>query len=209
MIEQPGNVLSFNGERLPLRNIIGSWNLDRQERILLFAHWDTRPFADRDTARKNEPIDGANDGGSGVGILLGIARHLAGKEHGPGVDILFTDVEDHGEPSGAMTIDENSMDTWCLGSRYWARNPHVPGYTARFGIVLDMAGAVGVEYRRVPHIRAHVVKARARRAVEVQVTRPEVGDGNVGRRVVLQLRGAGQTFPCREPRLHRQPRAVP
>lgn len=141
VIEQTGTVISFNKERLPLRNIIAQFHSDRKERVLLLAHWDTRPFADKDDERTNEPIDGANDGGSGVGILLEIARHLAAKEHGPGVDVLFTDVEDHGQPSGAMAFDERSIDTWCLGSQYWVKNPHAPNYTARFGILLDMAGA--------------------------------------------------------------------
>ena len=141
VIEQTGTVLAYNKERLPLRNIIGQFHPERTDRILLLAHWDTRPFADKDNERTNEPIDGANDGGSGVGILLEIARHLASKEHGPGVDILLTDVEDHGQPSGAMTLDERSIDTWCLGSQYWVKNPHVPGYKARFGILLDMVGA--------------------------------------------------------------------
>ena len=141
VIEQTGTVISYNNERLPLRNIIGRFHPDRQDRILLLAHWDTRPFADKGDQRTNEPIDGANDGGSGVAVLLEIARHLAAKEHGPGVDILLTDVEDHGQPSGAMTMDERSIDTWCLGSQYWVKNPHVPGYKARFGILLDMVGA--------------------------------------------------------------------
>ncbi len=141
VIEQTGTVMSFNNERLPLRNIIGQFHPERKERILLLAHWDTRPFADKDDERTNQPIDGANDGGSGVGILLEIARHLSSKEHGPGIDILFTDVEDHGKPSGAMTQDDSSVDTWCLGSQYWVKNLHVPNYTARFGILLDMAGA--------------------------------------------------------------------
>lgn len=141
VVEQTGTVIAFNKERLPLRNIIGQFHPDRKERILLLAHWDTRPFADKDDERTNEPIDGANDGGSGVGVLLEIARHLASKEHGPGIDILFTDVEDHGQPSGAMTFDESSIDTWCLGSQYWVKNPHVPNYTARFGVLLDMVGA--------------------------------------------------------------------
>lgn len=146
VIEQTGTVVSFNKERLPLRNIIAQFHPDRKERILLLAHWDTRPFADKDDERTNEPIDGANDGGSGVGILLEIARHLAAKEHGPGVDILFTDVEDHGQPSGAMTQDASSIETWCLGSQYWVKNPHVPNYMARFGILLDMAGARDAQF---------------------------------------------------------------
>ncbi|MBL7964212.1 MAG: M28 family peptidase [Flavobacteriales bacterium] len=142
VIEQTGTVTIYNGNKLPLRNLIASWNVQARDRILLFAHYDTRPFADKDKERMNQPIDGANDGGSGVGVLLEIARHLAGKTHGPGVDILFTDVEDHGQPSGAIGgVDENSSDTWCLGARYWAKNPHVPDYKARFGILLDMVGA--------------------------------------------------------------------
>lgn len=148
VVEQRGTVTSYNKERLPLRNIIGSFHPDRKERILLLAHWDTRPFADKDDERTNQPIDGANDGGSGVGILLEVARHLAAKGHGPGVDILFTDVEDHGQPSGAMSQDERSMETWCLGSQYWVKNPHVPDYSARFGILLDMVGARDAVFHR-------------------------------------------------------------
>lgn len=143
VVEQTGTVMSYSKERLPLRNIIGRFHPERSERILLLAHWDTRPFADKDDERSNEPIDGANDGGSGVGVLLEIARHLGAATDTAllGVDLLFTDVEDYGEPTGAMTMEGNSIATWALGSQYWAKNPHVPGYTARFGVLLDMCGA--------------------------------------------------------------------
>lgn len=141
VVAQTGQVTIYTGQKLPLRNIFARFNPEAKERILLFAHWDTRPFADKDSERRNEPIDGANDGASGVGVLLEIARHLTAKEHGPGVDILFTDVEDYGQPSGSMGMDERSVDTWALGAQYFAKNPVVPGYTARFGILLDMVGA--------------------------------------------------------------------
>lgn len=142
VIEQTGSVTLYTGAKVPLRNIIASWRPERKERILLMAHWDTRAMADKDDHRRGEPIDGANDGGSGVGILLETARHLADTSAGLlGVDILLTDVEDQGQPSGGMMPDENSVDTWCLGAQYFVKNPHVPGYTARFGILLDMVGA--------------------------------------------------------------------
>lgn len=146
VIEQTATVTAFNNQKLPMRNIIASWKPEAKERILLFAHWDTRPFADRDDERKNEPIDGANDGGSGTGVLLEIARHLSTSAPELGIDILLVDVEDHGEPSGSMTLSETSIDTWALGSQYFAKNPHVPGYSARFGILLDMVGAADAKF---------------------------------------------------------------
>ena len=146
--EQQGVVTAFNGQKVPMRNIIASWLPEAKQRVMLCAHWDTRPFADKDKDRPNEPIDGANDGGSGVGVLLEIGRHLnelvapvAGDAPGIGVDLIFFDVEDMGEPANAMVGERNSMDSWCLGSQYWSRGPHVPGYNARFGILLDMCGA--------------------------------------------------------------------
>lgn len=148
--EQTASVTAFNGQKLPLRNIIASWNPQAKERVLLLAHYDTRPFADKDDERTNEPILGANDGGSGVGILLEIARLLAGKQHGPGVDMLFTDVEDYGQPGGTMLEENgtNSIATWALGSQYFSKNPHVAGYSARFGILLDMCGAKDARFFR-------------------------------------------------------------
>lgn len=139
--EQTGSVALYTGAKAPLRNIIASWRPEKKERILLMAHWDTRAMADKDDDRRGEPIDGANDGGSGVGVLLEVARHLAGHTEGLGVDVLLTDVEDQGQPSGGMMPDEHSVDTWCLGAQYFVKNPHVPGYSARFGILLDMVGA--------------------------------------------------------------------
>lgn len=141
VIEQRGTVKAFNGQDLPVRNIIASWGPATGERLLLFAHWDTRPFADHDTERRNEPIDGANDGGSGVGVWLEVARHLAATPPPLAVDIIFFDVEDFGQPNGAMSANANSASSWCLGSQYWVKNLHRPGYTARFGILLDMVGA--------------------------------------------------------------------
>lgn len=141
VIEQHAEVTIYTGQKVPMRNIIASWQPEKKERVLLFAHWDTRHVADQDTARTNEPIDGANDGASGVGVLLEIARILASDTPQVGIDIFFTDVEDMGEPHGAMAHGGGaSMKTWCLGTQYWTKNPHVPNYQARFGILLDMVG---------------------------------------------------------------------
>ncbi len=168
VIEQTGTVTAFNGQKLPLRNLIASWAPEKKDRILLLAHWDTRPFADKDDTRKNEPILGANDGGSGVGILLEVARKL--KEQAPaiGVDIFLTDAEDFGQPGDAMETNANTLLTWCLGAQYWAKNPHVPNYTARYGILLDMCGTPDATFYReqlsmqfAPHVVQKVWKAAA------------------------------------------------
>lgn len=148
VIEQHDEVTIYNGQRVPMRNIIASWQPEKKERVLLFAHWDTRPMADQDPERRNEPIDGANDGGSGVGVLLELARHLAAQPPQVGIDIFFTDVEDMGEPHGAMGLGQESLKTWCLGTQYWTKNPHVPNYRARFGILLDMVGSKDAVFPR-------------------------------------------------------------
>lgn len=139
---QEAKVRAWDGTILPIRNIIGSWQPDNPNRILLCAHWDTRPYADWDPDPKNfnVPIDGANDGGSGVGVLLEVARHLAVKQPKVGIDIIFFDAEDYGEPKGVQTSPDSHY--WALGSQHWARNPHVPNYrNTRFGILLCMVGA--------------------------------------------------------------------
>jgi len=130
---QTAQVTAYNGKKLPMYNIIGSFNPKASKRVLLCAHWDTRPIADQDTKNQNQPILGANDGGSGVGVLLEVARQLAASPVKIGVDIIFFDVEDYGE--------SNTRDSYCLGSQYWGKNPHVPNYKAEFGILLDMVGA--------------------------------------------------------------------
>lgn len=106
---------------------------------MLCAHWDTRPFADQDSVNRNKPISGANDGGSGVGVLLEIARMLSTASSPVGVDIIFFDAEDYGQPDDSPLPQKK--DTYCLGSQYWAKNPPVPGYKPMYGILLDMVGA--------------------------------------------------------------------
>lgn len=133
---------AFDKTRLNSRNIIGAYNPDSKKRVLLFAHWDSRPFADeeKDAANHHTPIDGADDGASGVGVLLEIARNLGQKLPDIGIDIIFFDAEDYGTPS-FMTDVPSSTSWWCLGSQFWAKNPHVRNYNANYGILLDMAGA--------------------------------------------------------------------
>ena|SRR5690625_1564622 len=125
----------YDGEMLELHNIIAAFNIENRDRILLAAHWDTRPRADEDQDRQDEPILGADDGGSGVGVLLELARLFG--EHPPpiGVDIILFDGEDYGR-SGEQSL-------YFLGSRYWSLNQPVPGYSPRFGILLDMVGGRG------------------------------------------------------------------
>lgn len=130
------------------RNIIGEINPEQSNRILLCAHWDSRYTADRelDANKQQQPIDGASDGASGVGVLLEIARILQLHQTNIGVNIIFFDVEDQGIP--AYKNQRQNEDFWCLGSKYWSKNPHKPNYTARYGILLDMVGAHNATFRR-------------------------------------------------------------
>jgi len=136
----------FDDRILDGENIIASFNPKAKNRIFLSSHWDSRPFADHDPdpASKNKPIDGANDGASGTGILLEIARHLGQNHPNIGVDIILFDLEDYGPPEDKQT--DKGANTWGLGSQYWAQNPHVFGYSARFGILLDMVGAPDAKF---------------------------------------------------------------
>ena len=124
---------TLNG-RVEIKNIIASIDPEKKNRILLCAHWDTRPQADEDPERPTEPADGANDGASGVGVLMEVARQLAAQPARYGVDIIFFDAEDMGSTEGGQA-------SWCLGSQYWANNPHKKNYQAKYGILLDMVGA--------------------------------------------------------------------
>lgn len=142
---QVGEGVTFNKKKITIKNIIGEYNPEAKKRILLFAHWDTRPFADQDTKDMTKPILGANDGGSGVGVLLEVARQLTLTKPEIGVDIIFFDAEDYGQPSG-ISDDEYSSNTWCLGSQYWAKNLHKKGYKAEYGILLDMVGATNLQF---------------------------------------------------------------
>lgn len=139
--EQKMVVTAYDGTKLNARNIIGSYGLEKKNRVLLFAHWDTRPYSDQDPDPANhyKPLLGANDGASGIGVLLEIARVLQTQSPNVGVDIIFFDAEDYGPP--AFAESEPPGDWWCLGSQYWAKNPHVPNYKAKYGILLDMVGA--------------------------------------------------------------------
>lgn len=133
----------YDGTRVKGYNIIGSFNPSAAKRIFLCAHYDTRPIADSPLAeksRRNEPILGADDGGSGVGALLEIARLLGENPFSEmGVDLVFFDLEDNGKPDG--TASREDVYSWGLGSQYWAGNPFVSGYNPKFGILLDMVGA--------------------------------------------------------------------
>ncbi len=142
VIVQTGTVQTATAGSLGIKNIIGVINPDATERLLLLAHWDTRPWADNDPDEANhkKPVMGANDGASGVGVLLQLARQLKADGTTLGVDILLVDAEDMGE-------DDNE-ESWGLGTQYWVSHPHVEGYNPLFGILLDMVGAPDATFTR-------------------------------------------------------------
>lgn len=133
---------AFDGTILDATNIIGSYNPSSDNRILLLAHWDCRPWADADPdpANHKKPVDGANDGASGVGVLLEIARLIEKHSISKGIDILFVDAEDWGE--------DGNDESWAMGSRYFANNPHKPGYRPNQAILLDMVGGHDAKFRK-------------------------------------------------------------
>lgn len=137
VLEQNAEAKTFDGKTIPIRNIIAQINPEAKDRYLLSAHWDSRPFADEDPDLKyrHTPVPAVNDGGSGVVVLLGIAKALENKSLSIGVDLLFLDAEDWGTPS--------NEESYCLGTQYWAKNPVPANYQAKFGINYDMVGRIG------------------------------------------------------------------
>lgn len=135
---------AFNGTKFEAKNIIVSYNPVSKTRIILAAHWDTRIVADHDPdkSKQNQQVMGADDGASGVSVLLEIARQL---QTNPipnlGIDLIFFDAEDQGGEGG-------DGSDWCLGAQYWARHKHAPNYQAKYGILLDMVGAKVPRYTR-------------------------------------------------------------
>jgi len=139
VIVQAGTVTAYTGESLKFRNIVGKINPEIKDRIMLSCHWDTRPFSDQDKNKPRDRFDGAVDGAASAGILLEMARLMKNKPAAIGVDIVFYDAEDFGDPG-------SGGNTFCLGSQYFASQPPEKGYTARFGINLDMVAGAGATF---------------------------------------------------------------
>ncbi|MBO4250323.1 MAG: M28 family peptidase [Paludibacteraceae bacterium] len=144
---QKGQMPDYRGNNQQIYNIIGHFYTPAtmsRPRILLGAHYDTRPWCDEepDYADRFYNVPGANDGASGVGVLLEVARQLGMRDSlATPVDIIFFDVEDSGSPR--FYTGPEREDTWCLGSQLWATNysRQSSAVSYQFGIVLDMVGA--------------------------------------------------------------------
>lgn len=132
----------WDGQILHSQNIIASFRPDLSDRIVIATHWESRPWADADpdTSKHQTPVMAANDGASGVAVMIEIARNLNQLNPSVGIDFICFDAEDGGAPYWASDKVPVDGSDWCLGSQYWAKNPHVEGYQARYGILLDMVG---------------------------------------------------------------------
>ena len=186
---QPALLKGYDGTMLRSTNIIASYQPEQKDRILICAHWDSRPWADNDPDEANwkKPVVAANDGASGVAIMIELARLLSLQLTADslqmitktlGVDFICFDAEDWGVPQWDDAPD--TSDSWALGAQYWAANPHAEGYSAKFGILLDMVGGQGAQFYQE---RASMRYAR-----------------NVVERVwhAAQTVGFGSFFPMRE-----------
>ena len=147
---QKADLKGYDGTILKNTNIIAHYNPKATTRILLCAHWDSRPWADNDpdSANWRKPVMAANDGASGVGVMLEIARLLqADKKLNAqiGVDFVCFDAEDWGTPQWADVQDQG--DSWALGAQYWSENKSAD-YQPRYGILLDMVGGQGAQFYR-------------------------------------------------------------
>ncbi len=139
---------AYDGKKLPVINLMGSFNPNARMRVLLMSHWDSRHVADHDKnpAKRHNPVPAANDGASGVGVLLEVAR-LAGKQMPSiGIDIFLTDVEDYGAPEDWK--GSHDEEWWAMGTQLWCKQMRKEGYHAEYGILLDMVGAADATFYR-------------------------------------------------------------
>lgn len=153
--------VTADGDSLPMRNIFARINPGASQRILYLAHWDTRPISDAaaDGAERALPVPGANDGASGVALLMGVADALRKNPPQIGVDLLFVDGEDFGN----FSTDTDVL----IGSRHFAQHLQ-PDYRPLFGVLWDMIGDAdlriyqeGYSMQRAPEIVSRVWQTAA------------------------------------------------
>ena len=146
---QRADLSGYDGTTLKCTNILASYRPDIQNRILLCAHWDSRPWADNDPDEQNHhrPVMAANDGASGVAVMLEVARLLSHDTLTVGIDFVCFDAEDWGTPQWADS-EGSDADTWALGAQYWAAqySTQNTGSKPRYGILLDMVGGEGARF---------------------------------------------------------------
>jgi hypothetical protein len=188
VIVQPFTQRTSRGVTLRLRNVFARFRPQATERVLFVAHWDTRPKADKSAnlGQQQLPVPGANDGASGVALLLGVADVLKARAPEIGVDLLFVDGEDWGDFS-------DSTET-LLGSRYFAAH-QPPGYTTLFAVVFDMVGDKDLQFlqegysiSRAPEVVQRVWDTAKRLGYE-RVFVPRAGEAFTDDHVPLQQVG--------------------
>jgi hypothetical protein len=143
---QKAALTGYDGTMLRATNIIAHHHPERPRHILLCAHWDSRPWADNDPDSTNwqKPVLAANDGASGVAVMLEVARVLQANDSlNVGVDFICFDAEDWGVPQWS---NSSAPDSWALGAQYWATHQPQASYTTNFGILLDMVGGQGAQF---------------------------------------------------------------
>ncbi len=146
---QRAKLTAWDGTTLSATNIIARLEPSKEQRILICAHWDSRAWADNDENEKNHhtPIMAANDGASGVGVMIELARVVSRDSLSVGVDFVCFDAEDYGVPQWAEDEDYEG-DSWALGAQYWAEQYAKSDEKAKyeFGILLDMVGGEGARF---------------------------------------------------------------
>lgn len=167
VIQQTWTHTTADGKRLPMRNVLARFNPTATRRVLYVAHWDSRPRSEKasDPSRRALPVPGANDGASGVAILLALADVLKAKPTEIGVDLLLVDGEDWGD------FDTNT--DVLIGSRYFAANLPHPDYFPEFGIVWDMVGKADSRFL----IEPNSVRAAPEIVQRVWSTAAQIGHG--------------------------------
>jgi hypothetical protein len=162
VIEQRFPHVTANGDTLPMRNILARFKPAQTQRVLYVAHWDTRPISDRASspADRATPVPGANDGASGVALLIAVADVLRSTPPEWGVDLLFVDGEDYGDFTAGRDV--------LIGAKYFGQHLPAPDYRPLFGVVWDMIGDAnlgiyqeGHSVRRAPEIVSRVWQTAA------------------------------------------------
>ncbi|MEE1063808.1 MAG: M28 family peptidase [Paludibacteraceae bacterium] len=181
---QKCDVVDWEKKTRKAENIIAHFNPSAKKRVILFSHWDSRPWADQDgnEATRRKPIDGANDGASGVGVILEIARQYKKTDMNVGLDIVFFDAEDLGEPT-FITGGRGNNESWCLGSQYWAQNYKADSIAKpRFGILLDMVGDANAKFH---------IDLTSGRLASIAVTKIWQTAKNLGYDNIFEMRESG------------------